>query len=108
MNQRELFVDGVPVAHSGDPETSHEAARQITASGCRGRHAQEVLALVTSHPGCTACELLAHTTLAEYQVRRRLTDLFHAGLVAQGPARRCGAKGTQMVTWFNRVQSGSS
>lgn len=47
-------------------------------------------------------ELLAHTPLSEYQVRRRLTDLLHAGKVRQGEARLCSAKGTKMVTWFPR------
>jgi hypothetical protein len=97
---------GNPVAHAADPETSHEAGEAVTRSGARGRQAAAVLALVRGHPGRTAAELVGlqvdFPRLDVYQVRRRLTDLLHAGLVVQGEARPCSRVGSRMVTWTAR------
>lgn len=103
---RTLFDN--PAAHANDPPTSHDAARQHTASGRRKRHAEIVLQLVRREPGRTACELFAWATLGEQsvlgeqqEVRRRLTDLLHKALVRQGPARGCEVRNTKQITWFS-------
>lgn len=94
-----------PISHAADPVTSAEAAEAVTAGGTRERHARRVLALVAAHPGSTAIELQAAQGepagggLTEYQIRRRLTDLLAAGLVAQGDPRPCRVRGSRMVTW---------
>lgn len=99
MTQGDLF-DNIPASHAGDPETSREAERLVTKLGTRARHAAQVLALVKEYPGSTAGELWGRSGLGEYQIRRRLTDLLHAGLVRRGEARACVRKGTKMVTWY--------
>jgi hypothetical protein len=65
-----------------------------------------VQSLVRAHPDLTAVELWQRASeemkdeLYEMQeVRRRLTDLLHAGRVRQGESRECTVKGSQMVTW---------
>lgn len=95
-----------PIAHAGDPSTSAEAADAVTASGKRQRNAERVLALVVKFPGMTAAEL--HALQGEFElqeVRRRCTDLLHAGRVVQGAARPCRVRGTRMVTWTVRAKS---
>ncbi len=97
MEQGKLFEN--PIAHTRDPVTSKRAADEMTKSRRRGKHAEIVLDLVRRHPGSTALELAQAGPLEEYQVRRRLTDLLHAGLIARGPERTCRVRGSQMVTW---------
>ena len=79
-----------PRSHTHDPSTSHEAEAATTVM--RGRHARVVLQLVADYPLATSTELAdyaqhvgffsidPHRRL--YQVRRRLSDLRIAGLVA--------------------------
>ncbi len=103
MKQASLFDP--PIAHTGDPETSHEAADKHEQSGRRDAHCRVVLAMVRRHPGATACELWelsdAKGELNEMQeVRRRLTDLLHRRAVRQGEARPCMVRGSKMVTWY--------
>lgn len=95
-----------PIAHNIDPETSHEAAEQHTASGRREYHGQIVLELVKRYPGLTAVELWemanpqVKAVLKEAQeCRRRLSDL-NGIKVKQGPARKCSVKGTRQVVWY--------
>ena len=100
-----------PVAHAGDPSTSHAAAALVTETGTRARHAAAVLKLVREHPASTAIELMhaqTDTDLDEYQIRRRLTDLKAAGLVVPGEARVCRRRGTKMLTWRARAQAGGA
>ena len=96
----------IPIAHTSDPSTSHEAAANITASGKLSRHEGIVLGLVREYPGRTAVELWTlalpeeQDDLSEMQrVRQRLSGLLHAGRVKQGEARKCRVRYTRMVTW---------
>ncbi len=66
---------GTGLAHSGDPDTSHEAAQHIVASGTQGRQMTIVLDTVRRHPGLTSLALADHCDLDRYQVARRLADL---------------------------------
>lgn len=95
-----------PIAHTGDPDTSHEAAARVTAVGTRSRHTALVLAMVKRHPWLTAAELWARATPTEaeelgelQECRRRLTDLEAKGLVFHSAPRLCSVRGTRMVTW---------
>lgn len=97
-----LFAN--PNVHRDDPESSALAAKAIERS--RSRHALLVLSLVKRFPGKTATELYdladmpTRADLKEPQeVRRRLTDLQHAGLVTRGDLRKCGVRGTSMCVW---------
>lgn len=95
------------LSHSHDPTSSADA---IASHAQRGRLTGNkilVLELVRRHPYSTANELweLAtdgeKATLNEVQeVRRRLTDLFAAGLVKRTTPRLCTVKGNSMVTWY--------
>ena len=105
MRQKTIF-DKPPASHTDDPPTSAEAEIEHTESGKRGMHSEIVLALVKRHPGSTAVELWHHATETEraelvemQETRRRLTDLYHAGLVRQCESRLCLARGTKQVTW---------
>jgi hypothetical protein len=98
-----------PIVHRTDPPTSDLAASEHTRSGKRGRHARLVLQLVRDLPGRTAIELwheagaAAQAELKEPQeVRRRLTDLLHIGLVQQSGQRKCRIRGNTMMTWTGK------
>lgn len=98
--------DMPPIFHTEDPPTSQAAADRHAKSGARQHNAAIVLRLVREFPGRTATELWQaaseadQTRLVEMQeVRRRLTDLAHAGKVVQGAERVCAVRGSRMVTW---------
>ena len=83
-----------------DPQTSGLAADEHDARGSRARHADLVLASVHSLTGLTAGEYGERTGLGHIEAQRRLSDLKNAHLVRAGEPRRCGVKGSRMVTWF--------
>lgn len=94
-----------PIARADNPDTSHQAAAEVTESGTRHKHAERVLELVKAQPGSTATELLRAQgddpdALNEYQIRRRLPDLVAAGLVVHGRSRICRVRRRQMTTWL--------
>jgi hypothetical protein len=101
------FMDdsaAVPTLHRANgPASSREAAEEVTRDGTRARHAAIVLAAVNVHPGLTAPELLEYVALNEYQVRRRLSDLFNEGKLRHGEQRRCRVKGRKMLTWYGAL-----
>jgi len=101
-----------PLAANYDPESSHEAAERITASGKRERHCELVYSLVCLWPGKTAVELweLASPCFKEelkemQRVRQRLSDMSDIR-VMQGPARKCSIRGTKQVVWFAKQTQG--
>jgi hypothetical protein len=95
-----------PAARATDPETSHIAAEQITASGKRASHQREILDLLRRCDGRTSAELaalaqregLAHLT--RHEVARRLPELATAGAVRKGATVTCGQNGTLAVSWW--------
>jgi hypothetical protein len=114
MNQLKLFDDGPShtgaygqhLSHTVDPPTSAQAAAAHAASGRLGANCKLVLEMVRRCEGRTATELWNRATpseqavLAERQeVRRRLTDLAHDGLVAQGEPRKRAENVKAEVTW---------
>lgn len=109
MNQGHLFDNSIsvgidvarhaPVAARNDPMTSHQAAREVTASGKREIQLKQVLDLVGRKPGKTSFELAAFGKLDRYAVARRLPELEHGGLVMKTAARTCSISGRKAVTW---------
>ncbi len=101
------YGGSAPIARATDPESSHEAAAQHTASGARQRHAEIVLALVRRMPGSTFVELFSGATDEEkvilgneVEVMRRLNDLGKSFAIKRGPSRECTVKHTKMTTWW--------
>lgn len=89
-----------PIAANDDPETSHEAAREVTSSGERDRQAQLVLDHVRVWPGRTSAELSQGHELDRYVFARRLPELARLGFIKRGIARRCTATGRRAITWW--------
>lgn len=89
-----------PAARATDPDTSHIAAAEHTASGKRGTNVAHVIDLVRLHPGCTSAELSWHSALTRHEVARRLPEAETAGAVRKGEKRRCTKNGTLAVTWW--------
>jgi hypothetical protein len=88
-----------PRARRADPETSHEAAEAIKASGELGRQQLAVLAAVRRWPGLTSLELGARMKLDRWAVARRLPEL-EALHVRKGEAKV--VNGRRHVTWWPR------
>ena len=84
-------------ARRHDPETSHEAARN--AEPLAKTHRAILLTAVRKFPGLTSAELASKCGLDRYQAARRLPELRKAGLVVNGPKRRCAILGTKQIIW---------
>jgi len=89
-----------PIARLTDPETSHKAAEEITASGTRDEQAEMVLNMVRSRPGLTSRELAEQFNVSRYIPGRRLSELRDLGLVHEGNPRRCRISGKRALTWY--------
>lgn len=83
-----------------NPVTSKEAAESFEESGSRAEHMQIVKEAVFAHPGLTSSELPKYTSLDQYQVRRRLSDLKNEHWIKQGEPRKCTVAKRRMVPWF--------
>ena len=97
MFQSRLYAD-TPRARSTDPETSHEAAEAIKASGALATHQGIVLKAVRAFPGLTSAELAIHCGLERHEVARRLPELEVARQVRKGEPR--AFRGRKGVTWY--------
>lgn len=105
-----------PAARTTDPETSHEAAEGITASGVRSEQQIAVLRLVELYPGKTAgeiakkamarslpwasgplCALPTDEVRLYFTIQRRVSEL-EPQFVRRGEARVCSARGTKQTT----------
>ena len=87
-------------ARRDDPVTSHEAATTIEASGTAQARRELCLGLVRRSPGMTAAESANERGLDRHEPSRRLPELRHAGLVANGEARECQVVGSRSMTWL--------
>lgn len=94
------LLSSMPIARETDPETSHFAAEEVTASGRRATQQHSVLAAVRANPGRTSLELAEVMRSDRYMVARRLPELEAAGLVWKGPARKCVVGNRMAVTWW--------
>jgi CRP-like cAMP-binding protein len=92
------------------PETSEDARDTHERSGSAMSARRAVLNLVGDHPGLTAVELWHHDRgsrtggLTRHEVSRRLPELRKAGLVINGPARKCSVAGSRQMTWHAATQ----
>lgn len=98
-----LFDDmDPPISRNSDPETSHDAAADLTASGARSRMASITLAGLRENPGLTSKELEKLLGFEDGAIRKRLNDLRHLKLADNGPERRCSITGKTAQTWVPR------
>jgi hypothetical protein len=71
-------------SRTADPESSKEAAREITASGAAKRQTEHCVDLVFTHPGKTSKELAACTEeLTYHQIARRLPEAQRTGKITR-------------------------
>lgn len=89
-----------PAARNTDPDTSHEAAEAITASGERHRQAQDVARAVRFYPGRTSAEIASLLMVHRQMPARRLPELETGGVVERGPKRKCSVAGLNAITWW--------
>lgn len=104
MTQRSLFDDfsilSEPLlASPKDPETSHEAARELEASGALGRQRQEVIDALRRFPDSTSAELAKRSGLDRHLCGRRLPELEYLERVTRGEARTCTVSGRKAQPW---------
>ena len=90
----------LPNSRKTDPESSHLAGEEMTASGKRKHHMQIVSAAVNNNPGLTSLELSTKIMLDRYQTARRLPDAESKNLVKRGPERICKVGNRSSVTWW--------
>lgn len=89
-----------PIARCTDPESSHLAAAEITASGKRAHQQAQTIAAVRQYAGRTSQELCELTGLDRYMLARRLPECVTAGAVRKGVTRHCTVTGKQALTWW--------
>jgi hypothetical protein len=99
-----------PAARFTDPESSHLAAAEITASGARAHQMAQAVAAVRAFPRSTSFELAMATELDRYMLGRRLADARTAGQVRNVPPgvpaseykvymRHCRVTGRMAMRW---------
>lgn len=96
--QRVGLLADLPRARRRDPETSHEAADAIRASGELGRQQRQVLEAVRRWPGLTSLELGARMEINRWAVARRLPEIEAGGHIRRGEPRT--VNGRRHVAWF--------
>lgn len=99
QGQADLFV-ATPAARASDPDTSHEAAEQITRDGSRHQWRKQVAEAVRSYPGRTSRELARSCRIAHEILHKRLPECVTAGVVCKGDARRCLVTGRRTTVWW--------
>lgn len=93
-----------PAARNTDPETSHMAAADVTASGKRQTRIRILAEIVANNPGLTSAEIAfmvadKHPDLTRHEVARRLAD-GKGTVVRQGIARKCRRCERACHTWW--------
>lgn len=86
-------------ARRTDPETSHEAARDVEACGSAAAHRAIIAKAVREHPGHTSDELPDLCGLDFAQVHKRMKEIETIGLIRRGD-RRPNTNGRRAVTWW--------
>ncbi len=88
-----------PRSRATDPETSHQSAEEVKASG--RLRTQQLLALdaVQRYPGHTAVELANLIGMDRYAMSRRLPELIPVH-VRRGKPRPCMINGRPQATWY--------
>lgn len=101
MTQLTLLSD-TPIARRRDPDTSKQAAAEITASGARARQQTMTLGAVKTWNGSTSAELGQRLGWDRFTTARRLPELRAQGFVENGEPRPCTVTGKQSLTWWIR------
>ena len=92
-----------PIARTGNPATSHQAAEAVTESGQRQSQCEQILAVIQCQPGAIAGEIAEETEnpkLLTHEVIKRIHDLEVKGLVIPGESRRWAGSGKMQRSWF--------
>ncbi len=92
--------DAPPIARATDPETSHEAAANVTRSGSKAHHMALMLKATEANPGSTSGELAVIAGLERHEASRRLSDLHNAARVFRDGKRKCEQMGTLQMRWY--------
>jgi len=98
--EQSLRLVETPIARSSDPESSHRAAADITASGRRGQQIAQTIAAVRAFPGSTSQELSDKTGICRFVLARRLPEAVTAGAIVKGQQRACSVTGKLALTWW--------
>ncbi len=94
-------------ARNTDPDTSHQAARDLVDSGAQAQQQAQVCAAVRQYPGLTSRELAFSAALDRHMVARRLPELVADGLVVHGPTKICSHSRKRCQTWLPVVATES-
>ncbi len=89
-----------PHTRRSDPKTSQTAARELATSGLAKTQRDLCLLAVRKSPGSTATEIAEAIDLERHAPSRRLPELRDAGLIINGPERRCRVLGRASITWL--------
>lgn len=93
-------VENAPMARHTDPESSHAAAREVTASGLAESQRQVCLSILKLSPhGLTSDEIAEIAEISRHIPARRLSELERRGLVIRGEQRASRVTGRLGVTW---------
>lgn len=87
-------------ARNTDPDTSHEAARDLVDSGTQAQQQAQVVSALRQHPGLTSRELAFSAGLDRHMVARRLPELEAEGLAVHGAPRICSMSRKRCQTWL--------
>lgn len=88
-------------AATADPQTSHDAADRLRASGAEASRVRQVVQALADYrgPAPTSRELAGSCGMDRHDVAKRLSDAREMALVAQGEPRTCRESGRQALTW---------
>lgn len=98
--EQHLRLVETPIARATDPESSHRAAAEITASRRRQQQIAMVINMVRKLPGMTSMELAGMTGEDTYVIARRLPEAVTAGAIVKGIQRPCSVTGKLALTWW--------
>lgn len=93
------YADRIPASRGSDPDSSHEAAEAIDATGKRRAQLTATLMAVAAYPGSTTLELSGRCSLDRYALARRMPELERLGYVERGPIRQCRVGKRNATTW---------
>ena len=86
------------MARASHPDTSHDAATELVASGTLTKREQQTLELVREFPDLTAQELKRAGGVT-WDPHKRLSALATKGKVRRSSKRRCDVTGSMVQTW---------
>jgi hypothetical protein len=88
------------LARRSDPETSHEAAREIVASGTDAAQCERVLEALRRYPNHTSADLAKLSGIDRYVTARRLSELQASGRARTGGKTLSHSTGKSGMAWW--------